>query len=882
MESGNTNATPTPTAHAGLTPSQAMNGNNKQTPSAKTNNKKPAPTPSNDNANSEQSKATEGNNPNNPNNKRQNNRNRNNRNRKKGTKGGGAEEIAAAPQNINAQQQGGGTGRGGKGQGKKQKEGANQPQNNNDNNNSQQGNNKKKKSPQSVQGRKRQTRNKKNRKKFPWRKDIPEGTVDPITLEDLKSLPYPPFALVSSPPYVPVPIWPVSEGTKQQEEQPKEEDIEELNRRRLQEQWGKKAMRTSSSEDVNDAVNGEQQQQAQQQEDPQKRYYNLFDGRALAYYITSQLQFIDPLNRRDLTRDELLNLDDYLRRHGFNDLKVTEAYDAKGITLSSAGAAANTAQGRAEIMQQMARNLLDALFGGNSVEAAATPSTDPPTTALQDQYEAMRLQEENARHANQQVRGMNPNATPFGYGTQPSNTDDDGGFMIIDDDENPGLRGGVGNLNCATIPGDGSAMNNSPYYSASHITNRYGSSWGNASSNYSPDAFPALAPAPAAAATTSQKRTKPEPNKAKKPPAKPSKTLARITGSVKKTDPEERQRQWEAREIARKKAMLSRLPFGVDAAAPEAIDTLPKPPPQSVAQTGVVGDGMLQRNKAFADALGVVPATVRRQNINSGWARPTDGSRLGLDEFGNELTATEYPDELIAAAKDRIPLLLKLEKKWKAFLADDKAASLPLNAMDKPTRTFVHHYSDFWNLRTESFDPEPRRYIHCVKMLDTHTPRPLLSEAAKNWRGPSLQLPTAPKSSSTDHASFQAAGQTTKSREVPPGRERLQLAPRTLPVEEAEDSKMPAERPKLELAKRSLPLELPEYEPEKAYNLNEDMKISQAKREERLRKQREAEELKRKVLELAFASDSEEESLASDDGSVWEESAPVFVGEDEE
>ena len=72
--------------------------------------------------------------------------------------------------------------------------------------------------------------------------------------------------------------------------------------------------------------------------------------------MVSTLQFIDPLNRRDLTRDELLHLDRYLRLHKFDNLNVTEAYDAKGISVSKAGATAQTAAGRAAILQQEAQN----------------------------------------------------------------------------------------------------------------------------------------------------------------------------------------------------------------------------------------------------------------------------------------------------------------------------------------------------------------------------------------------------------------------------------------------------------------------------------------------------------------------------------------------
>ena len=54
-----------------------------------------------------------------------------------------------------------------------------------------------------------------------------------------------------------------------------------------------------------------------------RRYYHLFDGQVLAYYLVSQLQFIDPLNRRDLTRAELKNLDAYLKRHRLGMAGVT-------------------------------------------------------------------------------------------------------------------------------------------------------------------------------------------------------------------------------------------------------------------------------------------------------------------------------------------------------------------------------------------------------------------------------------------------------------------------------------------------------------------------------------------------------------------------------
>lgn len=81
-------------------------------------------------------------------------------------------------------------------------------------------------------------------------------------------------------------------------------------------------------------------------------------------------------------------------------------------------------------------------------------------------------------------------------------------------------------------------------------------------------------------------------------------------------------------------------------------------------------------------------------------------------------------------------VLLKIERRWKSFLEDDTAASLPLNKMEKPVRALVHEYATNWKLHTESFDPEPKRYVHCVKLRDTCAPYPLLSDAVRSWRGP--------------------------------------------------------------------------------------------------------------------------------------------------
>jgi len=805
---------------------------------------------------------------------------------------------------------------------------------------------------------------KKTRKRYPWRRFIPAGTVDPITLDSLQTLEYPPFALMANAPYDPVPVWPVpEEQEKQQQQQQSYVDIEELNRRRIAEQWGSRFV--SGGDDGMDTKQAAATEQQAANTSSTKRHYNLYDGRALAYYIVSQLQFIDPLNRRDLTRPELLNLDVYLRRNGFQDLNVTDAYDAKGITISSAGAAANTAQGRADILQQLARNLLNSLFGGQSVSASPTPSrpTNQPTSFLQEQYAAHQSQEQqqqqqrpgrrgrNAESSHveppQASIGLNPNASPFDAGFYSS---EDGGLMVIDDDENIGMRGGDytasrgnDNQNLATSDGIWSAAANSnPFYSASHIAARYG----NGPYRSNAEAFPEL-PTPSApvnrlrvsdsfsTALTAKARGA---SAKKKPAPKPSKTLAVITGAVKKTNPEEQHRQWKAREEARKRAMMGTTSFGVNTSlvgsgvSPQ-LQSASLGLPSTASSTGdVVSEEKLQRNKAFAEALGVQPATLR-QTFNSGWSRPTE-TVASLDEFGNELNLTIYPDSLLSQTRDRMGLALKIEKKWKAFLEDDKSASLPLYPMDRATRTFVHHYSDFWNLKTESFDPEPQRYIHCVKLPDTHMPRPLLSDAARKWRGPATSLmsnsgpalvsiadlPRGPAGVVAD--SQQAAGEPSKSREIPPPPERvpLPLQPRSLSHGEQQDTTESSykttsflggeryetdqsvviadrfaplleerTRPKIELAKRTIPLELPPFQPpttqantSEAELLHRRLRLAEIEK-----RKKETEERKRQVLEDAFASDDEEDDEEKSDdaasaGSDWDQPDATYQGSDGE
>jgi len=528
---------------------------------------------------------------------------------------------------------------------------------------------------------------------------------------------------------------------------------------------------------------------------------------------------------------------------------------------------------------------------------------------LQQQYAASNQQRDNRNH--RQI-------------VQPEELDDDGiygdeggGIVIIDDDANPGLRGG-GHFRdsteeaAATLDAAASSFTPGTLWSASHIRSRYGHAATVQAQN-----FPAL---PTASAPPPSTTSAPVAGGGGDVSSKKgsSRSLQRITKVVAKTDPREVQRQREAREMFVKRAMMSNLKFGET--APPLAENLPPGLPATItagANDDGPTEGQLLRNQALASALGVAPSTVRA-SYNSGWARPTT-TQVELDEFGNELNSSQYPDSLILEARERLTYVLKLEKKWKNFLADDTAASLPLNSMDRPLRTFVHGYSDYWKLHTESFDPEPKRYIHCVKLRDTRAPFPLLSEAARNWRGPTNVTNTTEVA-----VSKQPAGQepregepeqqvTRREMPPPPDRQPLPLKPRSLPLpppgalfdmtEVAEsvpakpDTETDAqinsrsdslfsgrERPKLALAPRTKPLELPPFEPAKTYNMVEERERQELARQERIQKERAEEDKKRRLLESAFASSDEEESLASYDSDDWadEEEEALFSGDSEE
>jgi R3H domain len=685
-----------------------------------------------------------------------------------------------------------------------------------------------------------------------WKKHLPEDSVDPITLDPLSSLRYPPFALVAEEPYLPI-GWPLDKSEDDLSKESTSTETEEVRQARiLREQWGV----VLNSPEPNVASQPTENIRPPSSNNSKERHVNLFDGRALAYYMVSQLQFIDPLNRRDLTRDEIVHLDQYLRRHKFFDLNVTEAYDAKGITVSTAGATAQTARGRATILQEEARHLLNALFGSRRDNLPTAP-----TNSFARDYQ---------EHEASQVRRRSPPRSTTRR--SPPNVAEDTGvygagtaYVVIDDDINPGLRAGDSNYVHQPHP-ESRLRASADLFSPGHARETM---------------FPAL---DAMNRTENVEESKP-------PPAASlpkTKTLSKIISVVQKTDPMEQQRQWEAREAAIRKAALVNRSFS--SANPVGTIGPSMPTVVSAFTTLEPTDGQIERNKAIADALGVQPTTLRA-NLRSGWARPLDGT----DEFGNELAVTIYPDSLILEARNLKPgLLTKIERKWKIFLSDDSSSSLSLTPMDRPTRKTIHEYSDFWKLQTQSYDPEPQRYIHCVKVVSTRAPKPLLSEilhlplhqsvrihqsevgqlSGREMPQPPIRIPLALQPRSDEGkipASSSSTGMSLN------GQPRLSMSDTTT-ASRFDTLLEGRERPKLELAKRTLPVELPAFQPKKA--TDEMVERLRAKAKRAILLQETMEHRTKKAIEAAFASD--DESDASSSSTEWAEQVPAFVVSDEE
>jgi hypothetical protein len=178
---------------------------------------------------------------------------------------------------------------------------------------------------------------------------------------------------------------------------------------------------------------------------------------------------------------------------------------------------------------------------------------------MQYQAHEQQSQEQNHRH-----RNHNNTQQDGAYGGTEFPEDlgiygDAGGLLVIDDDLHPGLRSNAIEFVPHPTGGgaDGSGGGSNLFWSASHIAARYGHA-----AMVQQENFPSLSArsAPAESSTPALSKL------VSKKPTPYTKTLSRITKTIRKTDPDEVQKQWEAREDSRRKAALSKLTFGGQAA----------------------------------------------------------------------------------------------------------------------------------------------------------------------------------------------------------------------------------------------------------------------------------------------------------------------------
>ncbi len=135
---------------------------------------------------------------------------------------------------------------------------------------------------------------------------------DPISLEPLAKLRYPPFSLRNLPEPEPEP-------------EPEAGELPEL----LERNTECHPRKLIASQKQQQQQQPQQQQQQQQQPGARSECVTHFDGRVLAHYLASTLSFVHPITRRDLTLSECEQLDAYLTLHRLGRPRVVQAFQRK-------------------------------------------------------------------------------------------------------------------------------------------------------------------------------------------------------------------------------------------------------------------------------------------------------------------------------------------------------------------------------------------------------------------------------------------------------------------------------------------------------------------------------------------------------------------------
>ena len=298
--------------------------------------------------------------------------------------------------------------------------------------------------------------------------------------------------------------------------------------------------------------------------------------------MVSQLTFVDPLNRRELAESEIMDLDRYLVRNNLGRANVHEAWKSHNTKRS----AMESAPSRADYLQSEARNVLVALFDSRKQrKSKAEARMERESELFRDQFERQR-----------------------GYQQQD-------GMTMIDDDMNPGMRGGpIG----GGLGGGGGGGGPSRVPNLHDRPNAL-------------DAFPTLQ----SVTPVSELPSLPD----APPGVQRGMSLSAIANLVKPTNEDELDRMKRARTASLRKAAMNRMGFMGDTDAMDALmpvadragdyEAIAGAPPAAAAAAAT--EGQIERNKRFAAAFGIQPSTVRPL-ADSGKFYGTDGKGGGIFE----------------------------------------------------------------------------------------------------------------------------------------------------------------------------------------------------------------------------------------------------------
>lgn len=108
------------------------------------------------------------------------------------------------------------------------------------------------------------------------------------------------------------------------------------------------------------------------------------------------------------------------------------------------------------------------------------------------------------------------------------------------------------------------------------------------------------------------------------------------------------------------------------------------------------------------------------------------GDALGANVNEAVLFNVLYPQSLINMFRNNRADLIKVEQKMNMLISDAKMSSLQLKPMAKAQRDVVHWLAKYYFLRSNEYEPEPKRYVSIVKTPQSFIPSPLLSQASKD------------------------------------------------------------------------------------------------------------------------------------------------------